>query len=75
MKVFYIIPPNYQFTGHPGNFKIKLYLFQERLSLRYKIILKLLPVFKRAFLKSKILYFTFFIIDYSVYDQLLPHLK
>ena len=30
MKVYYIIPLNYQFTGHPENFKIKLYYFQER---------------------------------------------
>ena len=33
MKVYYIIPLNYQLTGHPENFKIKLYYFQERLSL------------------------------------------
>ena len=43
MKVHYIIPLNYQFTGHPENFKIKLYYFQERLSLRCNIILKLPP--------------------------------
>ena len=45
MKVYYIIPLNYQLTGHPEDFKIKLYYlyhFQERLSLRYNIMLKLL---------------------------------
>ena len=31
MKVYYIIPLNYQFTGHQENFKIKLYYFQERI--------------------------------------------
>ena len=31
MKVYYIILLNYQFTGHPENFKIKLYYFQERI--------------------------------------------
>ena len=34
MKVYYIIPLNYQLTGNPENFKMKLYylyLFQERL--------------------------------------------
>ena len=44
MKVYYTIPLNNRLTGHPENFKIKLYYFQERLSLRYKIILKLLSV-------------------------------
>ena len=29
MKVYYIIPWNYWFTGHPDYFKIKLYYFQE----------------------------------------------
>ena len=29
MKVYYINPLNYQLTGHPENFKIKLYHFQE----------------------------------------------
>ena len=33
MTVYYIIPVNYQLTVHPNNFKIKLYYFQERLSL------------------------------------------
>ena len=37
MKIYYIIPLNYQLTGHPENFKIKLYCFQERLSLRCKL--------------------------------------
>ena len=41
MKLYYIIPLNYQLTGHSENFKIKLHYFQERLSLSYKIILKL----------------------------------
>ena len=37
MKVYYIIPLNYQLTGDAENFKIKLYYlyyFQERLGLR-----------------------------------------
>ena len=94
MKLYYIIPLNYQLTGHPENFKIKLYYFQERLSLLYKIILKLRsPLYfmyvssditsKRTyFLKSipevenSLFYFIlFYIIDHSVYDQLLPYLK
>ena len=33
IKVYYIIPKNYRLTGHPENFKMKLYYFQERLSL------------------------------------------
>ena len=33
MKLYYIIPLNYCLTGHPEDFKIKLYHFQERLSL------------------------------------------
>ena len=44
MKVYYITPLNYQLTGHPENFKIKSYYFQERLSIRYNIILKLLSI-------------------------------
>ena len=45
---------NYQLTGHPENFKIKLYDFQERLSLRYNISLKLLSLTSKRtyFLKS-----------------------
>ena len=43
MKVYYIIPLKHQLTGHREKFKIKLYYFQERLNLRYNIILKLLP--------------------------------
>ena len=43
MKVYYIISLNDRLTEHPDNFKIKLYYFQERLSLRYNIILKLFP--------------------------------
>ena len=45
MKVYYTLPLNYRLTGHPEIFKIKLYYFQERLSLRYNIILKLLFLF------------------------------
>ena len=45
MKVYNIIPKNYRLTENPENFKIKLYYFQERLSLRYNIILKLLSLF------------------------------
>ena len=45
MKVYCTIPLNYQLTGHPENFKIKLYYFQERLSLQYNIIMKLLSLF------------------------------
>ena len=33
IKVYYIIPLNYRLTGHPENFKIKLYYFKERSSL------------------------------------------
>ena len=33
MKAYYIIPLNYQLTGHEENSKTKLYYFQERLSL------------------------------------------
>ena len=35
MNVYYIIPLNYRLTAHPENFKIKLYYFKERLSLRF----------------------------------------
>ena len=51
MKIYYIIPTHYRLTGHPENFKIKLYYFQERLSLRYNIIpksLSLLYMFKKT---------------------------
>ena len=30
MKVYYVIPLNYRFTGHPENSKIKLCYFRER---------------------------------------------
>ena len=49
MKVYYINTWNYQLTGNPDNFKIKLYYFQERLSLQYNIILKSLPPFHICF--------------------------
>ena len=49
MKVYYVIPLNYRFTRRPENFKMKLYYFQERLSLRYNIILKLLSLFHTRF--------------------------
>ena len=83
MKVYYIIQLN---------LKIKLHYFQERLSLRYDIILKLLTV-SASYVSSEItnfqkdlflmsipevedsLYFTLYIIDHSVSDQLLPYLK
>ena len=42
MKVYHIIPLNYQMTRYSENFKIKLYYFQERLSFRYNTVLKLL---------------------------------
>ena len=45
MKVNYIIPLNYQLAGHLERFKVKLYDFQARLSLRYNIILNLLSLF------------------------------
>ena len=45
MKVHYMIPLNYRMTG----LKIKLNYFQERLNLRYKIILKLLSLFHACF--------------------------
>ena len=32
MKVYHMIPLNYQFTGHPENFKIKVYNSQEILN-------------------------------------------
>ena len=51
MKVCHIIPLNCRLTGHPENFKIKLYYFQERLRLRYNIILKLLSLFHICFNK------------------------
>ena len=44
MTVYFIIPLNYPLTGHPENFKIKLYYSEERLSLPYNIILKLLSI-------------------------------
>ena len=44
MKVYHIIPLNYWLTEYPENFKIKLYYLQERLSLQYNIILKLLSL-------------------------------
>ena len=46
LKVKYIIPLNYRLNEHPENFKIKLYHFQGRLSLRYNIIFKLLKSLK-----------------------------
>ena len=48
MKVYYIITLNDRLIRHPEKFKIKLQDFQERLSLRYNIILKLLPLFHRC---------------------------
>ena len=54
MKVYYIIPLNYQLTGHPENFKIKLYYFQERLSLSYNIIQKLLSSLQFIYVSSEI---------------------
>ena len=44
-RTWNIIPLNDWLTGHPENFKIKLYYFQERLSLQYNIILKLRSLF------------------------------
>ena len=49
MKVYCKIPLNYQMTGPPEDFKIKLPYYQERLSLRYNIIPKLLSLFDRCF--------------------------
>ena len=49
MKVNYIILRNYRLAGHLENFKIKLYYFQERLSLRYNIVLKLLSQYHICF--------------------------
>ena len=49
MKVYYITPLNYQLTGHPENFKIKAYYFQERLIVRYNIILKSVSPFHKCF--------------------------
>ena len=40
-----LFPLNYRLTGHPENFKIKLYYFQERLNVWYNIILKLQSLF------------------------------
>ena len=74
MKVYYIIPLNYQLIGHPENFKIKLYYFQERLSLSYSKILKLLSSLHFVYvssekLTSKRTYFLKSIhkVEYSVY--------
>ena len=49
MKAYYTIPMNYRLNRHPENIKIKLYNFQERLSLRFNIILKLLSLFHICF--------------------------
>ena len=49
MKVYYIIRLSYQLTGHLENFKIKLCYFEEKLSLQYNIILKLLSPFQICF--------------------------
>ena len=49
MKVYYIIPLNSRLTGDTENFKIKIYYFYERLSLRYNLILKLLSLFHICF--------------------------
>ena len=49
MKVYYIALLSYQLTGNAENFKIKLYYFQKRLSLRCNIILKLLSPFDICF--------------------------
>ena len=49
MKICYIIPLNELLTGHRDNFEVKLYNFQERLSLQYNIILKLLCPFQICF--------------------------
>ena len=42
MRKYIKIPLNDWLTGHPENFKIKLYYFQE--SLQYNTILKLLSI-------------------------------
>ena len=44
-----MIPLYYQLNGYSENFKIKLYYFQVRLSLRCNIILKLLSPFHKCF--------------------------
>ena len=44
MKVYNIIPLTYRMSGYPENCKVKLYYFQEKLSLQYNIILKLQSV-------------------------------
>ena len=54
MKVYYIIPLNYQLNRHPENFKIKLYYFQDRLSLSYNIIQKLLSPLHIIYVSSEI---------------------
>ena len=54
MKVYYIILLNYQLTGHPENFNIKLYYFQDRLSLSYNIIWKLLSPLYFIYVSSEI---------------------
>ena len=43
---------NPRLTGHSENFKIKLYYFQERLSLPYDIILKFLSLFSYMILSK-----------------------
>ena len=52
MKVYHIIPLNYQLTGHPEILKIKLYYFQERLSIQYNINLKLQSLFHTCFWRN-----------------------
>ena len=54
MKVYYIIPLNYQLNRHPENFKIKLYYFQDRLSLSFNIIQKLLSPLHIIYVSSEI---------------------
>ena len=49
MKVYFITLLSYQLNGHAENFKIKPYYFQERLSFRCNIILKLLSPFHICF--------------------------
>ena len=49
MKVYYIISLNSQLAGHPEKLKMRQYNFQERLNLRYNIILKLLSPLHMCF--------------------------
>ena len=53
VKLYYIIPLNYQLTGHPENLNYSNY-FEEILSLSYNIIRKLLSPLPFIYVSSEI---------------------